>query len=83
MSSFAPFAPSRRSREPSARLSVGYNFRIVPDYKPQAVEQKWQDRWRETRAFEVSEDSDKPKFYASKCSRTRRGTRTSATSATT
>ncbi len=41
-----------------------YNFRIVPDYKPQAVEKKWQDRWRETRAFEVSEDSDRPKFYA-------------------
>ena len=43
---------------------MGYNFGIVPDYKPQAVEKKWQDRWRDTRAFEVSEDSDKPKFYA-------------------
>ena len=35
----------------------------MPDYKPQAIEKKWQDRWRETRAFEVTEDADKPKFY--------------------
>ncbi len=36
---------------------------IVPDYKPQIVEGKWQQRWRDSRAFEVSEDPDKPKFY--------------------
>jgi leucyl-tRNA synthetase len=35
----------------------------VPDYKPQTIEKKWQDRWRDTRAFEVTEDPDKPKFY--------------------
>jgi leucyl-tRNA synthetase len=35
----------------------------VADYKPQAVEKKWQERWRSTRAFEVSEDPDRPKFY--------------------
>jgi leucyl-tRNA synthetase len=35
----------------------------VPEYKPQAIEQKWQDRWRSTRAFEVTEDPSKPKFY--------------------
>jgi leucyl-tRNA synthetase len=35
----------------------------VPEYKPQTVEKKWQDRWRDTRAFEVTEDSDKPKYY--------------------
>jgi leucyl-tRNA synthetase len=35
----------------------------VPDYKPQTIEKKWQDRWRQTRAFEVSEDSEQPKFY--------------------
>jgi leucyl-tRNA synthetase len=35
----------------------------VPDYKPQTIEKKWQDRWRETRAFEVTEDPGKPKFY--------------------
>jgi leucyl-tRNA synthetase len=35
----------------------------VAEYKPQTIEQKWQDRWRTTRAFEVSEDPSKPKFY--------------------
>jgi leucyl-tRNA synthetase len=35
----------------------------VPDYKPQAIEQKWQERWREARAFEVTEDFSKEKFY--------------------
>ncbi len=40
-----------------------YNFQIVPDYKPQTIEQKWQDRWRAERTFEVSEDPGRPKFY--------------------
>jgi len=35
----------------------------VPDYKPQTIEKKWQDRWRDSRAFEVTEDPAKPKFY--------------------
>jgi leucyl-tRNA synthetase len=35
----------------------------VADYKPQAIEEKWQARWRDERAFEVSEDPDRPKFY--------------------
>jgi len=35
----------------------------VADYKPQALEEKWQARWRETRAFEVDVDPSKPKFY--------------------
>ena len=35
----------------------------MPDYKPQTIEKKWQDRWRDARAFEVTEDSAKPKFY--------------------
>jgi leucyl-tRNA synthetase len=35
----------------------------VPDYKPQAIEHKWQERWRTERAFEVTEESSKPKFY--------------------
>ena len=33
------------------------------DYNPQAIEKKWQQRWRDTRAFEVAEDSERPKFY--------------------
>jgi leucyl-tRNA synthetase len=35
----------------------------VPDYKPQTIEKKWQDRWRDTRAFEVVEDPARPKYY--------------------
>jgi leucyl-tRNA synthetase len=35
----------------------------VPDYKPQTIEQKWQDRWRSERTFEVTEDFARPKFY--------------------
>ncbi len=35
----------------------------MADYKPQTIEKKWQDRWRTTRAFEVAEDPDKPKYY--------------------
>jgi leucyl-tRNA synthetase len=33
------------------------------DYKPQQIEKKWQDAWRASRAFEVTEDPAKPKFY--------------------
>ena len=35
----------------------------MPEYKPQTLEKKWQDRWRDSRAFEVTEDPSKPKFY--------------------
>jgi len=35
----------------------------VPEYKPQTIEKKWQERWTTTRAFEVTEDLSKPKFY--------------------
>jgi leucyl-tRNA synthetase len=42
---------------------VEYNQSIVADYKPQQIEKKWQDRWREHRAFEVTEDPKKQKFY--------------------
>ncbi len=40
-----------------------YNLGIVPEYKPQTIEKKWQEQWRSSRAFEVTEDSPKPKFY--------------------
>jgi leucyl-tRNA synthetase len=33
------------------------------DYKPQTLDKKWQDRWARSRAFEVTEDPSKPKFY--------------------
>ena len=35
----------------------------VSDYNPQAIEDKWQRRWAEQRAFEVTEESGRPKFY--------------------
>jgi leucyl-tRNA synthetase len=35
----------------------------VPEYKPQTIEKKWQERWTASRAFEVTEDPAKPKFY--------------------
>jgi leucyl-tRNA synthetase len=35
----------------------------LSDYRPQELDQKWQRRWAESRAFEVIEDPSKPKFY--------------------
>jgi leucyl-tRNA synthetase len=35
----------------------------VAEYKPQSIEKKWQERWHSQRAFEVTEDASKPKFY--------------------
>ena len=42
---------------------MSYNLKIVPDYKPQTIETKWQERWRRDRSFEVTEDDPRPKFY--------------------
>jgi leucyl-tRNA synthetase len=35
----------------------------MADYHPQAIERKWQQRWSDTQAFEVTEDPSRPKFY--------------------
>jgi leucyl-tRNA synthetase len=35
----------------------------MSDYHPQELDKKWQQRWADTRAFEVTEDPSKPKFY--------------------
>ena len=35
----------------------------MSEYRPQEIEKKWQARWAESRAFEVTEDRSKPKFY--------------------
>ena len=35
----------------------------MPEYKPQSIEKKWQERWRVSRAFEVTEEPDRQKFY--------------------
>jgi leucyl-tRNA synthetase len=33
------------------------------EYHPQQLDRKWQKRWAESRAFEVTEDPSRPKFY--------------------
>jgi leucyl-tRNA synthetase len=35
----------------------------VAEYHPQELDKKWQAHWAGTRAFEVTEDPSKPKFY--------------------
>jgi leucyl-tRNA synthetase len=35
----------------------------MSEYRPQEIEKKWQQQWAERRAFEVTEDPSKPKFY--------------------
>ena len=35
----------------------------MADYHPQELDKKWQAHWAATKAFEVSEDYSKPKFY--------------------
>jgi leucyl-tRNA synthetase len=35
----------------------------VAEYHPQELDRKWQAHWAATRAFEVTEDPSKPKFY--------------------
>ena len=35
----------------------------MPDYKPQTIEKKWQERWRQERTFEVTDDDPRPKYY--------------------
>ncbi len=42
---------------------MDYNRQDMSEYIPQAIEQKWQQRWRDGRVFEVAEDPSKPKFY--------------------
>ncbi|MBI4887464.1 MAG: leucine--tRNA ligase [Acidobacteria bacterium] len=35
----------------------------MSDYRPQDLDRKWQQRWAASRAFEVTEDPSRPKFY--------------------
>ena len=35
----------------------------MADYHPQELDKKWQRRWAESRAFEVTVDASRPKFY--------------------
>ncbi len=34
-----------------------------PKYEPHQIEAKWQQRWEQSRIFEVSRDDSRPKFY--------------------
>ncbi|MBI2863969.1 MAG: leucine--tRNA ligase [Chloroflexi bacterium] len=36
---------------------------MVPDYKPQDIEQKWQAKWAEDELYRVGESDEKPKWY--------------------
>jgi len=36
---------------------------MIMEYNFSEIEQKWQQRWKETNAYKVSNDSDKPKYY--------------------
>jgi leucyl-tRNA synthetase len=35
----------------------------MSDYHPQQLDRKWQQRWTDARAFEVTEDLSRPKYY--------------------
>src|SRR5262245_59626102 len=35
----------------------------MPDYHPQDLDKKWQQKWAASRAFEVDADPSRPKFY--------------------
>ena len=35
----------------------------MSEYRPQELDRKWQAHWADTRAFEVTEDLSRPKFY--------------------
>jgi leucyl-tRNA synthetase len=35
----------------------------LPDYHPQDLDKKWQQKWAASRAFEVAVDHSRPKFY--------------------
>ncbi len=37
--------------------------RTVADYEPQAIEQKWRDRWEREGAFHAEMDPGRPKYY--------------------
>src|SRR6478609_10917496 len=48
---------------PSDRCVQNFTRTFVAEYRPQEIEKKWQARWAECRAFEVTEDPSRPKFY--------------------
>ena len=53
--------PCRRSSR-SEEVLDGIIF-VVSDYRPQELDKKWQHKWAASRAFEVSVDPSRPKYY--------------------
>jgi leucyl-tRNA synthetase len=49
----------------------------MPDYQPQELDRKWQQKWAAARAFEVAAIPRGRSSTASRCSRIRRAMRTS------
>jgi leucyl-tRNA synthetase len=37
---------------------------MAEKYNPQEIEKKWQEKWAEDKLYQVTEDPDKPKWYA-------------------
>ena len=66
-----PAAPTLRS-PPSGPISTSsgrYNHAhtsFMPEYRPQELDRKWQQRWAASRAFEVSADPSRQKFYCAR-----------------
>ena len=54
-----PIARPRAGSDPSIPIKLP----TVSDYDPQAVEEKWRRRWADERAFEVTEEPGRPKYY--------------------
>ena len=48
--------PDPKARQPVSPIPM-------PDYHPQELDKKWQQKWAAARAFEVEVDRSKPKFY--------------------
>ena len=45
-------------------IESGGNKKMSKEYSPKEIEKKWQDIWDEEKAFKVSDDRTKPKYYA-------------------
>lgn len=45
-------------------IETGGNKKMSKEYSPKEIEKKWQDIWDEEKAFKVSDDRTKPKYYA-------------------
>ena len=54
----------KRSRRQADLYPCGYNdSKLMPDYKPQQLDKKWQEIWTSERVFEVDADPSRRKFY--------------------